>query len=215
MNWQEEIEFLFKTQKLKWAYIYDQKGNTVAKFDDAKNVQEVKKNVLDFLNFWTPQRFKVIFKDNTGAKEDQQYTYYFDTREHKENAPIVDIPNMNGLNDSQIEDRIKNGIVQGLEALELKTKISEVENKEKTLDSTAGQIAIVIEKLVTVFAPQFTQQIVPIQGNNIEVMDEITDKELIQAFNLLVKNLGKESVLLVCTKVNENPAKFKQYLNFL
>lgn len=206
-SWNDSVDYLMSNQKFVQVNIWDQKNNLIAYYKDEKNQNDLKKKVLDFLNFWDKQRFKILFRSSISQTPEAGFTHYIDTVEVKEDAPIVEAQNIQGHSNIDVETQIQNGINSALEKIEFKKQKEEVEEKREELKSTAGQIAIVVQQLVQVFAPQFAPMQSPINGTDVEIVDmEITDEEINNALAIIVKHTKKEDLIKIAKAVERDPS---------
>lgn len=204
-DWSEKIDFLLSNQKFVVANIWDKKNNSIATFVEV-NPADLKKQVVAFLAFWEKQNFKIVFRQSKTQALENGFVHFIDTQTSTEIKPIVEVQTIQGNSNVDVEAQIQNGINSALEKIDLKKQKEEVEEKKEELKSTAGQIAIVVQQLVQVFAPQYSPMQAPINGIEIMDVDITEDKEVNNALTILVKHTKKEDLIKIAKAVEKDPS---------
>ena len=210
-NWRENIDFLLKNQKFVIANIWDKRGNQLAVFS-ADKPDGLRRQVIDFLEFWTPkQNFKVIFRQSKTQQLENGFLHYIDTQDVKtEIQAPAQLPAQAPTIDGADIDKIVNAKLNAeLDKRFFEEKKKEVEEKEETLNNLAGKASYFVERIVVHIIERYgnllnTPIAQPVQGAKIEIKD-ISDEEIKQALNTILKHISKEDFILMSKKIEEKP----------
>ena len=197
MEWNEKLNFIFDSQKYNCATVYDCKNNIISDFVEVES-QTLKGNLQSILDQFEPQTFRVHFRSAKTVAVEKAHRHYFDTSIIE--TETKQLP-LQGVSNTDIKTQIAQGIQDGLDRIEYKSKLTQIEERESFLQTAGGQIGLLLKEIVPQFLPQMASA--PIQGTALPI--EIKDDDVKDALEVIARCLSHEHLIELANKLKEKP----------